>query len=511
MKHYLIFIFCFLSFASGGVEASRLLNDAQILFEQGKYKAASDKYEILSSRLPQDQLTHMNAGIAAFYSARMEKALFHFTSVSESNESLRLPALYWLSKVYGKMGKKIAAVTTLGIALQTDNIPQGIYHQLLDLVERFGPWEEEFKKRAEEEEYNEDRLYLALQFYRLAWVLNPKDEYQEKLYDMYLKLGDEEQALRLFNMIKSTTIKMRLRNSLKEYRQEIDNQNFKQRKRWKPKFLEFGFKARYISDSNPHTAVRSTEVEADLSERMVGEVDLGINYSRRFDQINQIRFQYLGDQIKNNVESRFSEYKISLPFRALSKTSEGVVTPSYSDSSYGHFSYQRFYSIDANYTKYFRRYRAMFGLAYRKANASSLKLLHQDGDIYEAEVGLGRTTSRTNMRGIISYRIDNMVDGPGAWSNDMKSLELTISRKTLGWFILHGGYRISEKRFDVVGGLQRKDLLQRFDASVELPFLSLFSLRGFYRYEDNRADGTVGNDFTYDRHQIGLEFSGRYE
>ena len=45
----------------------------------------------------------------------------------------------------------------------------------------------------------------------------------------------------------------------------------------------------------------------------------------------------MADQINNDVESRFREYKISLPYRALSKTSEGVVTPSYSDSSYGHY------------------------------------------------------------------------------------------------------------------------------------------------------------------------------
>ena len=367
--------------------------------------------------------------------------------------------------------------------------------------------------RAEEEEYNEDRLHLALQFYRLAWVLNPNDHYQEKLYDMYLKLGDEEQALRLFNMIKNEKVKYRLRDSLKVYRQKIDDQNFEKRQKWRPKLVEFGFKARYIVDSNPNTTTRTTLVESEPAERMIAEVDLGINYSRRFDQINQFRIQYLGDQIKNNVESRFSEIKISLPFRALSKTSEGVVTPSYSDSSYGHFSYQRFYSIDATYTKFFRRYRAMFGLAYRKANASSLRLNHQDGDIWEAEVGLaGRTTSRTNMRANVSYRIDNMTDLPGAaWSQDMKALELNISRQFLGWFIAHGSYRISEKRFEVAAGNQRKDLLQRFEGAIEVPVFDIFSMKGFYRYEDNRADGTALNEFTYNRHQIGVEFFGRYE
>ena len=488
----------------------KLYKNAKKLFKNREYTKASNKYEILASRFPQDQLTVMNAGIAAFYSGRFKIASKHFTGVAESKGSLQLPALYWLSKSYGRLGKKIAAVTSLGIALSQDNIPQGTYQQLLDLVEKFSPWEKEFSQRGEEEEYNEDRLHLALQFYRLAWVLNPNDAYQEKLYDLYLKLGDEEQALRLFNMIKGQKIKLRLRKTLRLYRKKVDDKNFKQREKWEPKFIEFGFKTRFLSDSNPYTGVRSIEVESKKTERMIAEVDLGINYSRRYDQINQIRFQYLGDQVNNNMESRFSEFKLSLPFRALSKTSEAVVTPSYSDSNYGHFSYQRFYSLDANYTKFFRRYRAMFAFAYRKANASSLKLLHQDGDIYEFEAGLGRTTSRSNMRAFVSYRIDNMVDGPGAWSQDMKALELNLSRRMFDLLVLHGGYRVSEKRFDPIGNIQRKDLLQRFEISVELP-ISFISLKTFYRYEDNRADGTVGNDFTYDRHLLGVEFSGRLE
>ena len=485
---------------------------ASELFSQGKFQEASKRWKVLSVKFPQDQVIQFNTGLAFFYSGQFENSVQYFQNIAEAQGRLKLPALYWMSKIYGKQNKRLAAVTTLGVALQEENIPLGLYHQLLDLAQKYGPWEKEFHERAEEEEMNEDRLHLALQFYRLCWVLNPNDYYQEKLYDMYLKLGDEEQALRLFNMIKSDRIKLRLRKTLQEYRRKIDNQNFERRKKWRPKLIEFGFKTRFLRDSNPHTAVRQTVVEMDPSERMIGEVDLGINYSRRYDQINQIRFQYLGDQINNNVESRFSEFKFSLPFRALSKTSEGVVTPSYSDSSYGHYSYQRYYSLDAHYTKFFRRYRTMFSLAYRKANASGRRLKHQDGDIYEAEIGVGRTTANTNMRANVSYRIDNMVDAPGAsWSHDMKSLELNISRKFLNFFIAHGGYRISEKRFEVLASGQRKDLLQRFDAAIELPLFGLFALKGFYRYEDNRADGTFSNDFTYDRHLLGLEFSGRYE
>ena len=93
----------------------------------------------------------------------------------------------------------------------------------------------------------------------------------------------------------------------------------------------------------------------------------------------------------------------------------------------------------------------------------------------------------------------------------MKALELNISRQFLGWFIGHGSYRISEKRFEVAAGNQRKDLLQRFEGAIEVPLFDLFSMKGFYRYEDNRADGTALNEFTYDRHQIGVEFFGRYE
>jgi len=491
--------------------SERLFEHAKNLFEQQDYNSASKQFEILSSRYPQDQLIHMNAGMAAFYTGDFKTAMFHFTTVAESKRSLSSIALYWVSKIYGRLGKKVAATTSLGIALQQDNIPQGFYQQLLDLVEKFGPWESEFKKRADDE-YQKERWHLALQFYRLAWVLNPNDEYQEKLYDLYLKLGDEAQALRLFNMIKDDQIKYRLRSTLKTYRQKIDDSKFEQKKRWEPKLVEFGFRTSYMSDSNPNTTVRNTDIEFNSGERFVTELDVGVNYSRRYDQINQVRIQFFGDQINNDVESRFTEFRVSLPFRILSKTSEAVVTPSYSDSTYGHFSYQRFFALDAAYTKFFRRYRASFGLAYRKANASSLKLNHQDGDIYEAEVGLGRTTSKTNMRATLSYRIDNMVDAPAAsWSNDMKSLELNISRKIFDWPIIHGAYRISEKRFEVVSGLERKDLLQRFDISLELPLFSFFSLKPFYRFEDNRADGTVDNDFTYERHLIGLEFSGRYE
>lgn len=491
--------------------SEKLIDDAKKLFEQKEYQKSSKKFEILSARYPQDQLIHMNAGMAAFYAGDFKVAMFHFSTVAEAKGSLSYIALYWVSKIYGKLGKKVAATTSLGIALQHDNLPQGFYQQLLDLVEKFAPWESEFKKRADKE-YENGRWHLALQFYRLAWVLNPNDEYQELLYELYLKLGDEEQALRLFNMIKDEQIKLRLRNSLKVYRQKKDDIKFQERKRWAPKFLEFGFKSAYISDSNPHTTVKSTDLEIKSGERFVNEVDIGINYSRRYDQINQFRIQIFGDQINNEVESRFTEFKFSFPFRILSKTSEAVVTPSYSDSNYGHFSYQRFYSLDAAYTKFFRRYRASFGLAYRKANAASLKLSHQDGDIYEAEVGLGRTTSRSNMRATLSYRIDNMVDSPlAAWSNDMKAFELNISRKIFNWPILHGSYHISEKRFDVVAGLERKDLLQRFDVALELPLFSLFSLKSFYRFEDNRADGTLKNDFTYERHLLGLELSGRIE
>ena len=157
--------------------SERLFEHAKNLFEQQDYNSASKQFEILSSRYPQDQLIHMNAGMAAFYTGDFKTAMFHFTTVAESKRSLSSIALYWVSKIYGRLGKKVAATTSLGIALQQDNIPQGFYQQLLDLVEKFGPWESEFKKRADDE-YQKERWHLALQFYRLAWVLNPNDEYQ---------------------------------------------------------------------------------------------------------------------------------------------------------------------------------------------------------------------------------------------------------------------------------------------------------------------------------------------
>ena len=43
--------------------------------------------------------------------------------------------------------KKLHAVTTLGIALQEDNIPQGIYQQLLNLVEKFGLGKKSLRER----------------------------------------------------------------------------------------------------------------------------------------------------------------------------------------------------------------------------------------------------------------------------------------------------------------------------------------------------------------------------
>ena len=56
-----------------------------------------------------------------------------------------------------------------------------------------------------------------------------------------------------------------------------------------------------------------------------------------------------------------------------------------------------------------------------------------------------------------------------------------------------------------------KILLQRFEGTVELPVWDVLSFKWFYRYEDNRADGTAFNDFTYDRHLIGMEITGRVE
>ena len=59
--------------------------------------------------------------------------------------------------------------------------------------------------------------------------------------------------------------------------------------------------------------------------------------------------------------------------------------------------------------------------------------------------------------GVISYRIDNMVDGVAAWSNDMKSLELTISRKMLGFLSFMVAIVLVKK--DLMGfWIQRKDL-----------------------------------------------------
>ena len=75
-----------------------------------------------------------------------------------------------------------------------------------------------------------------------------------------------------------------------------------------------------MSDSNPRTTVKNTDITIEPGERMIAKLDLGVNYSRRFDQINQVKFSFMADQINNDVESRFREYKISLPYRALSKT-----------------------------------------------------------------------------------------------------------------------------------------------------------------------------------------------
>ena len=91
------------------------------------------------------------------------------------------------------------------------------------------------------------------------------------------------------------------------------------------------------------------------------------------------------------------------------------------------------------------------------------------------------------MRALLSYRIDNMTDTPGAaWSNDMKALELNVSRKMFNYFVFHGNYRISETRFAATASGERKDLLQRFEGTVELPVWDVLSLN-VYRYEDNRA------------------------
>ena len=76
---------------------------------------------------------------------------------------------------------------------------------------------------------NEDRLHLGLQFYRLAWILNPIDSYKEHLFDLYLKLGDETEALQTWNTIKSDRVKFRLRKTLKNYRQVTDKK-FKEKR-----------------------------------------------------------------------------------------------------------------------------------------------------------------------------------------------------------------------------------------------------------------------------------------
>ena len=53
---------------------------------------------------------------------------------------------------------------------------------------------------------------------------------KNNLFDLYLKLGDEAQALRTWNTIKSDRVKFRLRKSLKDYRQEITDKKFKEKK-----------------------------------------------------------------------------------------------------------------------------------------------------------------------------------------------------------------------------------------------------------------------------------------
>ena len=121
---------------------------AMSLFSEEKYKASARQWKILAVRLPPDQLVLLNAGISSFYAGEMNESLEFFKQVAEGKKSLYVPALYWMSKIYGRQNKRIAAVTTLGIALTQDNIPLGVYHQLLRFGEKFSPWEEEFRQRA---------------------------------------------------------------------------------------------------------------------------------------------------------------------------------------------------------------------------------------------------------------------------------------------------------------------------------------------------------------------------
>lgn len=147
------------------------------LFKQKKFKSSLELLKRMEKAFGKKPLITFNQGVAWANLKNDQRALYHFKDVLNSGSSLKVAAEVYMAKIYLKNGKYSTGLRYADQALSFKDLPDALYNQLIDEVEKISKQEPKFFNLAEKQfkKGNYDRSYL---YFRFAWIIKPNDTSQ---------------------------------------------------------------------------------------------------------------------------------------------------------------------------------------------------------------------------------------------------------------------------------------------------------------------------------------------
>lgn len=526
MKYLVLIFFIFITANASDDKAFQLFSDK-------KYKESSEIFYDRYLASPFDTKNSFNLALSYFYGKNFDQSLTFFKKVAASETSLRPAAYLFMAKIYYEQKKFKSSTATLGKAMSFKSTPGPIFMSMLDLWELLNKKNLDYQNKGKEflntididnylsnldsfknealTEKELSNMNNALEFFQLAWVLNPEDKILENIVKSYLILGDEDKATRLLVLVKDSTIQDNLAGFLSERKDQISRKKLRSTLEFStPSGIEFKFNGGIINDSNPVTKKRIENQPIDESNRIHIDMGLNLNPYVENDLMFQIKTRFISDRISNDPITEENDQNNSalllssfeLPVYLLSKSTRLSISPV---TDFYKINNQTIFStmgINIIFEKYFSRYATVFNSWYKINNGVAFDFY--DGQNWGGEAGVYRYTKKSYFGLGGGYRKERGgFFGSESFSFYEKFLTMKGQRKLSKNLIFNAGVTLSLKSYYSV----REDEKINLYSTLSYELVPMTSIELKYDFFDN---GSTVSEYDFNQHQIGVHLVGDY-
>tara|TARA_B100000925_G_C22006598_1_gene473984 strand:- start:2119 stop:3705 length:1587 start_codon:yes stop_codon:yes gene_type:complete len=509
------------------------VDKAEGYFKDKKYKESSEIFYDRYLAKPFDNKNTFNLGLSLYYQKSLEQSLIYFKKVAGSNSSLKPVAFFFMAKIFYDLKKYKSSIATLGKAMSFKNTPEPIFMSMMDLWELLNTKKFNFNQKGKEllntidvesylnkldsfknlslSESEQANLRQALEFFQLAWVLEPIDSVLENIIRCYLILGDEDKAIRLLMLVRDIDTQKNLTQFLSDRKDQISRRELRKSVVYEsPNIFEFQFMGGFINDSNPVTRRRIQGTEIKELGRI--HVDIGLNMNPYLDNdfVFQFKTRVISDRIKDDpITDENSENNSSLvlssleiPAYVLSKSTRLKVSSMFDHYKVNDSTLMTIAGVTLSYEKYFSRYATYFNSWYKVNNGVNLDFY--DGQNWGIESGVFRYTRRSYFGLGGGYRKEKAgIFGLEKFSFYEKYLTMRGRRNLTKNLSSEVGISLGLKTFY---GLREDEKINLF-STFAFELLPNTFIQARYDFFDN---GSTLAEYDFNQHQIGFHLVGDY-